>query len=84
MNNFITLCCNNIIEIDDFDPGTLSVTFPASSSSATLCVDILLAENSDFEGPEHFLVRFTNIPNDNTAAGVISETCVTIMDPEDG
>ena len=80
----MTLCCNNIIEIDDFTPGTLSVTFPASSTSATLCVDIPLEDNSVYEGPEHFLVRFTNLPTDNTAAGAISETCVTILDPEDG
>lgn len=68
--------------MDDFPVVPYTLTFPASTMMGVQCADIIIDTDALYEGPEQFLVTFTDAMPGGANVGAISQTCVVIVDGE--
>ena len=66
----------------DFRSGDQSVSFAPSDSGNVSCAQIIIIDDTFFEGNEQFLVRLQSFSNNQVMRGEISEACVTIVDDD--
>jgi hypothetical protein len=58
------------------------VSFARSDNSSRGCAQIVITDDSLFEGDEQFLLRLRSFSNSQVMAGEVSEACVTILEDD--
>ena len=79
---FFTVYCVLHSGSSDFDSSDQTVSFARSDISSRGCAQIVIIDDSLFEGDEQFLLRLRSFSNSQVMTGEISEACVTIREDD--